>query len=127
MKTLERRYVSSRRRTVSKNLTVHHDRIKYLIEDTLDNRALRGQKIMIYEYPDGAICLYSNGKKLKFRKLFDRVGPAVQGEVVESERLAAALDYIKIDQEKRVMQRSSSSLRKQHLGIAPPKKRMKAA
>jgi len=114
-------------RTVSKNLTIQHDRIKYLIEDTVENRVLRRQKIMLYEYPEGSISLYAQGKKLKFRKLFDRVGPAIQGEVVENERLSAVLAYIKKDQEKRVMQRSARSLRKQHLGVVPPKKRLKAA
>ena len=65
------------------------------------------------------------GRKIKHRVLFDRVGPAFQGAVVENERLSSILEYIKNDQEKRVLQRSKSSLRKQHLGVAPPKKKEK--
>lgn len=115
------------KRTVSKNLTIQYDRVQYLIEDTLDNRALRRQKIMLHEYPDGSITLNYEGKNIMFRKLFDRVGPAIQGEIVENHRLAAVLDYIKNDQEIRVMTRSNSCPSKTHLGIPSPTQKTKAA
>jgi hypothetical protein len=67
------------------------------------------------------------GRKLKFTKLFDRVGPAIQGTVVSNDRLAGVIAYIKNDQDKRVKQRSQSALRKTHLGIKPPQKAPKTA
>lgn len=115
------------KRTVSKNLTIQYDRVQYLIEDTVDNRSLRRQKIMLHEYPDGSITLNYEGKNIIFRKLFDRVGPAIQGEIVENHRLAAVLDYIKNDQEIRVMTRSTRCPSKTHLGIHSPTQKTKAA
>lgn len=44
-------------RTVTHNLTIQYDRVLYLIEDTVVNRALRSKKIMLHEYPDGSISL----------------------------------------------------------------------
>ena len=82
---------------------------------------------MLHEYPDGSITLNYEGKNIKFRRLFDRVGPAIQGEIVENHRLAAVLDYIKNDQEIRVMTRSTRCPRKTHLGIPSPTQKTKAA
>lgn len=113
-------------RTVSNNLTIQHDRIKYLIEDTIENRKLRRQKVLLYEYPDGSIALYSMGREIKHTVLYDKLGPALQGAVVENERLGSILEFIKNDQEQRVLQRSQSSLKKQHLGEAPPRRKEKA-
>lgn len=106
-------------RTVSYNLTVQHDRIKYLIEDTPANKCLARKRIWLHEYPDGAIELFASGRALKFRKLFDRVGPALQGQVVSQDRLSEIMEYIQNDQEKRVMSRSQASLKKHHLEHLP--------
>jgi len=112
-------------RTVSKNLTIQYDRIKYLIEDTLENRTLRRQKIMLYEYPDGSISLYAGSRRLKFTKLFDRVGPAIQGEVVENDRISHVIASIKKEQEKRMLNRSTCCPRKTHLVSLPLERRQR--
>lgn len=107
-------------RTVSNSLTIQHDRILYLIEDTLVNRALRRKKIMLHEYPDGR-GLYYKGRQLQFRKLYDRVEqPIEQGRVVPNERIASVLEFIKANQDQREKKRRSTRvLRKRHLEILP--------
>ena len=56
--------------SVSHNLTIQYDRVLYLIEDTIANRALRRKKITLYEYPDGGISLNYGHTKLQFNKLY---------------------------------------------------------
>src|SRR5207245_3291288 len=81
-------------RTYTNNLTIQYDRVLYLIEDTLENRALRRKKIMLHEYPNGSISLCHKNRKLQFSKMFDRVDPIEQGKVVPNERLGAILEFI---------------------------------
>lgn len=109
-------------RTVSNDLTIQYDRVKYLIEDTVENRQLRRQKIMLYEYPDGAISLNAGSRKLIFRKLYDRVSSTIQGRVVENKRLADVLEYIKKEQGKRTISRSTRCPRRRHLEVSLPQK-----
>lgn len=72
-------------RTVTHNLTIQYDRVMYLIEDTVSNRVLRRNKIMLHEYP-GSISLNYQGKPISFSKLYDKVEPVEQGMVVSNER-----------------------------------------
>jgi hypothetical protein len=106
-------------RTVSNSLTIQHDRVLHLIEDTVENRALRRKKIMLHEYTDGSLNLFDRGRKLNFTKLYDRVEqPIEQGIVVPNVRIGAALSFIKekqLDRDKK--RRSTKVLRKRHLGI----------
>lgn len=109
-------------RTVSNSLTIQHDRVLYLIEDTLVNRSLRRKKIMLHEYPDGRLGLYYKGRQLQFRKLYDKVEQTIeQGRVVPNERIADILEFIKATQDQREKKRRSTrALRKRHLEIPPP-------
>jgi hypothetical protein len=102
-------------RTVSLNLTIQYDRILYLIEDTVENRALRRKKIMLHEYPEGSISLFDNDRKLHFKKMYDRVQPEEQGQVVPSERIASILELIKEDQNGRHYKRSTGCPKRRHL------------
>ncbi|MBL0941322.1 MAG: ISNCY family transposase [Alphaproteobacteria bacterium] len=104
-------------RTVTHNLTIQYDRVLYLIEDTVGNRALRRKKIMLHEYPNGSISLNYKGRKLQFSKMFDRVKPIEQGEVIPNERLGAVLEFIKENQNKRSYTRSTRCPGKRHLGL----------
>ncbi|OJX10132.1 MAG: hypothetical protein BGO77_03190 [Caedibacter sp. 37-49] len=108
-------------RTVSNSLTIQHDRILYLIEDTVANRSLRRKKIMLHEYPDGHLNLYYKGRLLRFKKLYDRVHqPIEQGTIVPNERIASVLEFIKATQDQREKKRRSTrALRKMHLDILP--------
>jgi hypothetical protein len=89
--------------------------VLYLIEDTVENRALRRKKIMLHEYPDGSISLYNGATNLKFSKLYDRVAPVVQGAVVTNERIASLMNVIKTQQVDRKYKRSTRCPRRNHV------------
>lgn len=101
--------------TVTYNLTIQYDKVIYLIEDTESNRALRRNKIMLHEYPDGSITLNYQGKSIGFTKLYDKVEPVEQGMVVPNERLDSIIDFLKEKQAKRQVKRISSAPSKRHL------------
>jgi hypothetical protein len=104
-------------RTVTNNLTIQHDRVMYLIEDTVANRALRRHKVMLHEYHDGSISLNYEGKKLTFSKLYDKVTPVEQGAVVPNERLDSIMRLITEKQNIQPFKRSTSCPRKKHLDV----------
>lgn len=105
-------------RTVTNNLTIQYDRVMYLIEDTVENRALRRNKIMLHEYPDGSISLNYRNKAINFSKLYDKVKPVEQGAVVPNERLDHIINFLKEKQEKLQFKRSTACPRKKHLNTS---------
>ena len=117
--TLEDTLCFKQERTISYNLTIQYDRVLYLLEDSLENRALRRKKIMLHEHSDGSISLNYQGKKLRFSKLYDKVAPIEQGKVVPNERLDFVMESIKELQIGREFKRSTACPRKRHLGIIP--------
>ena len=54
-------------RRVSKSLTVLHDRVLYLLDDTPVNRKLIHRYIDVWEYPDRRIEIRADGKVLSCR------------------------------------------------------------
>jgi len=42
-------------RALSKSLTFQYDKIFYLLDPTEENTRIAGQKIEVYDYPDGAL------------------------------------------------------------------------
>jgi hypothetical protein len=88
-------------RIVSNSLTIQYDRILYLIEDSLENRILRRQKIMLHEYYDGRISLNFQGNKLKFSQLYDKVQPVEQGRIISNERISDTLTLIRARQQRK--------------------------
>lgn len=107
-------------RTLTHNLTVQHDRILYLIEDTVENRSLKRKKIDLHEYPDGHVELFHESKPLNFRQLYDRVLHESQSEIVPNKRIDEVMNLIKKNQAIRTTKRSNSAPTKRHLGIIPP-------
>jgi transposase len=123
---LERSLCYKTERTVTNNLTVQHDRILYLIENIPENLVLRRKKINLYEYPDGSLELVHEGRILNFRKIYDRVAPEVQADVVPNKRIDDTLELIKnlqIFRELKPKKRSSKALRKRHLGYTYPNRK----
>ena len=108
-------------RTLTNNLTIQHDKILYLIEDTEENRLLKRQRIDLHEYPDGSIELYYKGRKLLFSKLYDRVLHEVQSAIVPNKSIQQTLEILKDIQNLREIKRSVKAPTKRHLGIIPPK------
>jgi transposase len=94
-------------RRVSKSLTLQYDKVLYLMEDSPGNRALVGQYVMVYHYPDGRIEPRANGAPLPCIP-YDRLSEVDQGAIVENKRLGHVLQVAQIVQAQRDNRRSQS-------------------
>jgi len=81
-------------RTVTKNLTLHYDRMMLLLEPTPFVRALVRKKVDVVNYPDGRFAVQFEGVSLPFR-VFDKIQTVQPGTIVENKRLGAALALVK--------------------------------
>ena len=92
---LEKIFCWQEQRTLTKNLTIQYDKIMYLIEDTVENRALRSKKVSVYDFYDGHIEIYHENRKLKFEVFYDKLGSITQGIVSDNKRLGNILEFVK--------------------------------
>jgi hypothetical protein len=84
-------------RTVTRNLTLHYDRMMLLLEPTPLARGLVRKKVEIVNYPDGRFAIQFNGVSLPYR-MFDKIQTVQPGAIVENKRLGAALAMVKEQQ-----------------------------
>lgn len=97
-KTLQDRLIKEMRlqnirqelRTLSKALTFQYDKVMYIIEPTEQNTRIAGEKITVYDYPDGSITFRHQHRPLGY-KIFDKLTCVDQGAVVDNKRLGAVL------------------------------------
>jgi hypothetical protein len=75
-------------RTVTRNLTLHYDRMMLLLDPTPLARGLVGKKVEVVNYPDGWFAVQFNGAALGF-KVFDKIQTVQPGAIVDNKRLAA--------------------------------------
>lgn len=92
-------------RKVSSKLTIQHDKMLYLIEDSEYSRRAIGKYIDTWLYPDGHVELKLNGVALPYR-IYDRISYIDQGEIVNNKRLGQVLHMAMLVQEKRDNHRS---------------------
>jgi hypothetical protein len=59
-------------RTVTRNLTLHYDRMMLLLDPTSLARGLVRKKVEVVNYPDGRFAVRFNGAALGF-KVFDKI------------------------------------------------------
>jgi hypothetical protein len=85
-------------RTVTKNLTLHYDRMMLLLDPTPLARGLVRKTVDVVNYPDGRFAVQFEGISLSFRK-FDKIQTVQPGEIVENKRLGAALAMVKQHQD----------------------------
>ena len=85
-------------RTVTKNLTLHYDRMMLLLDPTPLARGLVRKTVDVVNYPDGRFAVQFEGVSLPFRK-FDKIQTVEPGEIVENKRLGAALAMVKQQQD----------------------------
>ncbi|QRR07004.1 ISNCY family transposase [Burkholderia sp. MS455] len=104
-------------RRVSKSLTVLHDRVLYLLDDTPVNRKLIHRYIDVWEYPDGRIEIRADGKVLSCR-LYDKLAEVDQGAVIEHKRLSHVLQVSPAIQVQRDNRRASESPSRTNQGQA---------
>jgi hypothetical protein len=95
-------------RRVSENLTLNHNRILYVIEDTEKNRRLRGHQVTVHEHEDGRITIRHAGRELPHRAQSKETARITQGAIVENKRLGAALQWIAEQQRQRDVERLAS-------------------
>jgi hypothetical protein len=95
-------------RTVTRNLTLHYDRMMLLLEPTpafaspsqgqaLLARGLVRKKVEVVNYPDGRFAVQFNGATLGF-KVFDKIQTVQPGTIVDNKRLSAVLERVKAQQ-----------------------------
>src|ERR1700731_3402685 len=84
-------------RTVTRNLTLHYDRMMLLLDPTPLARGLVGKTVEVVNYPDGQFAIQFNGTALDF-KGFDKIQTVQPGAIVDNKRLSAVLDQIKVQQ-----------------------------
>ncbi|MBX2800711.1 MAG: ISNCY family transposase [Myxococcales bacterium] len=98
---LEQIFTWQEERKLTRNLVIHFKRQMFLIEDTEENRALRGRRVRVYEQEDGSVwAIRCGGRDLAFTEF--RKDPHVdQAAVVENKHLGAALRHIAAQQAER--------------------------
>jgi len=73
-------------RTVTRNLTLHYDRMMLLLDPTSLARSLVRKKVEVVNYPDGRFAVQFNGAPLGF-KVFDKIQTVQPGAIVDNKRV----------------------------------------
>jgi Winged helix-turn helix len=84
-------------RTISKDLTLHYDRMMLLLDPTPLTRGLARRKVEVVNYVDGRFAVRFNGADLPFR-VFDKIRTVQPGAIVENKRLSEALEHVRARQ-----------------------------
>jgi len=84
-------------RTVTQALTLHYDRMVYVLEQTPAALAAARKTAEVVEYPDGRIVVRHNGADLTYR-LFDKERRVDQAAVVENKFFGPLLAQIRENQ-----------------------------
>ncbi len=101
----------------SKSLTLSYKRVLYVLDPTDAARAARGKRVGIEEREDGSLSFW-HGEHELLATAFPKEHGVRPGEVVESERLSATMEYIKQRQRERIeakVAKPSTTLRKARL------------
>jgi len=99
-------------RTVSNDLTLQYDRVRFILEPNDQSAGLQRKKVMVYDYPDGRIEIRHKGQPLPYTT-FDKVRHVDQGAIVSNKRLGAVLAHIQANQEETTHKRSKRAIRRQ--------------
>jgi hypothetical protein len=84
-------------RTVTRNLTLHYDRMMLILEPTPVARTLARKKVTVVNYTDGRFAVRFNGTDLPFRT-FDKIRTVEPGTIVENKRLTEVLAHVRAQQ-----------------------------
>jgi len=87
-------------RKVTQALTLHYDRMIYILEQTPQALAAAAKAADVVEYPDGRIVVRHNGADLPYR-LFDKNRRVDQAAVVQNKFFGPLLAIIREDQQRR--------------------------
>lgn len=113
-------------RRISRQLTVCYKRDLYVLEDSIDNRRLRGTSALIREDAESRVTIQANGRVLAARRFAKDHAEIAPGAIVEHKHLDGAFAWIAAQQQARDAQRLASTkltLREKQLlraGPTPP-------
>lgn len=85
-------------RKVTKSLSVHYNKVIFILDDTAFARAAVGKLVTVCDFPDGRLEIRHDGLPLPYRR-YDKLRRVNQPEVVGSKRLQPALEMAKLLQE----------------------------
>lgn len=110
-------------RRISRQLTVHYKRDLYVLEDSVENRRLRGTTALISEDAESQVAIRAHGRVLAARRFAKDHAELEPGTIVEHKRLDGAFAWIAAQQQARDAQRLASrklTLREKQLLRADP-------
>jgi hypothetical protein len=109
-------------RRISRQLTVHYKRDRYLLEDSVENRRLRSAMAGLSEDAQSRVTIRANGRVLAARRFAKGHTELAPGTIVEHKHLDNAFAWIAAQQQARDAQRLASrklTLREKQLLRAP--------
>ncbi len=83
-------FLRQEQRKLPKTLTFRYDKMIYLVEPTEENTRIAGEKIKVYDYPDGTLAFKYGYHSLKYQ-VFDKLECVDRGQIVDNKRLGAVL------------------------------------
>lgn len=105
-------------RQISRQLTVNYKRDLYVLEDSVDNRRLRGTTALISEDAESRVTIRANGRVLAARRFAKDHAELEPGTIVDHKHLDGAFAWIAAQQQARDAQRLANpklSLREKQL------------
>lgn len=85
-------------RTVTAALTLHYNKMMFILEPNAISSALARKRAMVCEYPDGTVEIQHEGRSLLYR-VFDKIRQVNQAAIVDNKHLDAALIMARLMQE----------------------------
>lgn len=85
-------------RMVSVSLTLHYNKVLFILEPSEISNALARKRVTVCEYPDGRVEIQHEGHVLPYR-VFDKVRRVNQAAIVDNKHLDAALLMARLMQE----------------------------
>lgn len=85
-------------RKVTRALTLHYNKVVFILEPTEISRPLAGKRVDVCEYPDGRLEIRHGEHVLPYR-VFDKIRQVNQAAIVENRHLDAALAMAKLMQD----------------------------
>lgn len=85
-------------RTLTAALTLHYNKIMFMLEPTEAASKLARKRVTIFEYPDGRLEI-RNGDQVLPYSVFDKMRRVNQAAIVDNKQLGAALEMARLMQE----------------------------
>lgn len=95
---LDRVFTLHDQRKLSKNLTLSYKKVIYMVKPSVDTNKLRGHHCDIFEWEDGFVELWCEGRRLP-HSIFTKERHVQQAEIVSNQRLGVVLEKIREQQE----------------------------